>query len=143
MGCTGCFRLLQKSIVWATHGGIYTSQIQRLGQYGMGVLSKGERVRLPPSRRVKFWAGYTEALHPCGCRGATPSLPVFLSLQILLKDTFGQSSYSMVWLVFVVVWLGFFWFFKSRFLCMVMAVLELALYTRLVSNSKIDLPPEC
>lgn len=44
----------------------------------MGVLQHGGR--------VKFWAGYSEALQPCGCRGAvqpTPSLPVFLSLQTL------------------------------------------------------------
>jgi hypothetical protein len=34
----------------------------------------------------------------------------------------------------------FFWFFETGFLCAVLAVLELTLYTRLVSNSEIHLP---
>jgi hypothetical protein len=39
----------------------------------------------------------------------------------------------------------FFWFFETGFLSVALAVLELTLQTRLVSNSEIrlPLPPEC
>jgi hypothetical protein len=39
----------------------------------------------------------------------------------------------------------FFFFFETGFVCAALAVLELTLYTRLVSNSEIRLPlsPEC
>jgi hypothetical protein len=38
-----------------------------------------------------------------------------------------------------------FWFFETGFLCIVLAVLELTLWTRLASNSEIHLPlpPKC
>ena len=49
-----------------------------------------------------------------------------------LGTRFGSSSRAMSVLFF----LFYFWFFKAEFLCVVLAVLELALYTRLALNSQ-------
>jgi hypothetical protein len=42
--------------------------------------------------------------------------------------------------IYIYIYIFFFWFFKTGFLCIALAVLELTLWTRLASNLEIHLP---
>jgi hypothetical protein len=55
--------------------------------------------------------------------------------------TFSLFTYLFIYLfIYLSIYLFIYLFIKTRFLCVVLAVLDLTLWTRLASNSEIPLP---